>query len=73
MKKDNDIITTNIKFGEELSKYFSNVFVCCLENGDPAEIVESEGTLGLKYQLEKNTLPFFKYKLKYTFRNNTTR
>lgn len=69
-KKDNKISEVNIKFGKELIKYFSNVYVCTLEDGDPADILKEKGSIELRTQLEKNIIPFAKYHLLNIFRNN---
>lgn len=63
--KDPNIIKDNIKIGNELSNYFTNIFIVNLIEGDPAEILEKYGSLYLRNYLKQkqNIIPYTKYKI----------
>ena len=61
--KDPAIINDTYKMGDELNKYFTNMYVVNLDEGDPAEILEKNGPLYLKKSLKENIIPYVKYKI----------
>jgi len=71
--KDPDIVRDVCKMGDELGKYFTNVYVVSLDEGDPADIVEKHGSVYLKSCLEKSVIPYVKYKVLYTLKNKSIR
>lgn len=71
--KDPAIINDTYKMGDELSKYFTNMYVVNLDEGDPAEILEKNGPLYLKKSLKENIIPYVKYKILFALKNKRTR
>ena len=67
--KDPAIIKDIYRLGDELCKYFTNVYVINLNEGDPAEILEKYGSIYLKNYLKKNIIPYIKYKILYALKN----
>lgn len=67
--KDPNIIEDNLVLGEELSKYFTNVYIVDLKEGDPSDIMKTKGSLYLRKVLKNNVIPFIKYKIIHTALN----
>lgn len=71
--KDPAIINDIYKMGDELSNYFTNMYVVNLNEGDPAEILEKNGPLYLKKSLKENIIPYAKYKILFALKNKRVR
>lgn len=68
IKKDNKIAKDNIKYGKKISKIFSDLYIIELPDSDPADILQTKGSLELKRVLKDYSMPFIKYCIKYAFK-----